>query len=193
MGLLQSTAGSGPLLVCVGGPASAEGAYRDFAARRGIAQGDIRFIGEVRNVEVPNWIRAFDVAAIPFPAFHHFETVSPIKLVEYLASGACVLATDLASIREEVEHGVTAWLTPADAAGIAQGIDRLLSDDALRHRLGAAAAAAVVNRTWHSRGVEILNFIESGRQRGRECNVASATDESVGGRPANSGAGSSFN
>ena len=65
----------------------------------------------------------------------------------YLEAQSCglpVVACDNAGVPEAVRHGLTGLLVPpADAAGFAAAIDRLLGDAELRRRMGAAGRAAI--------------------------------------------------
>ncbi len=69
---------------------------------------------------------------------------SPNAVLEYMAAGRPVVATDVGGVSETVIDGVTGILVrPGDDASIAAAILRLLSDGALRKRMGAAASARV--------------------------------------------------
>lgn len=71
---------------------------------------------------------------------------SPLVVLEAMAAGCAVLATRQAS-GEVVEHGRSGWLVESeDPAALAEALERLVDDEALRRRLGRAAAAVVVRR-----------------------------------------------
>jgi glycosyltransferase involved in cell wall biosynthesis/GNAT superfamily N-acetyltransferase len=66
----------------------------------------------------------------------------PVALMEALALGLPVVATAVGGIAEELHDGVDALLVPPnDAESLAAAIERVVNDDDLRARLGAAAAA----------------------------------------------------
>ena len=66
----------------------------------------------------------------------------PTVLLEAMALGKPVVATDLGGPREIVEDGVTGFLVPpAEPAPLARAILALLDDPALRRRMGDAGAA----------------------------------------------------
>ena len=56
-----------------------------------------------------------------------------------MGSIPCV-ATDVGSVHEIVEDEATGLLTPVESPAITSAVSRLLEDDALRLRLGAAAS-----------------------------------------------------
>ncbi len=65
-------------------------------------------------------------------------------VLEAMAAGVPVVATDIAGNRDLVVHGQTGFLVPVgDRAGFARWTHRLLEDADLAHRCGAAAAARV--------------------------------------------------
>lgn len=64
----------------------------------------------------------------------------PLVLLDAMMLAKPVVATDVAGIRDYVEHDVTALLVPpGDSAALAAAIERLSSDEDLAHRLGSAA------------------------------------------------------
>jgi glycosyltransferase involved in cell wall biosynthesis len=69
----------------------------------------------------------------------------PKVLLEAAACARPLVATDAPGCREIVRHGENGFLVPLrDAAGLADAIERLLSDPALRHKMGAKGRQMVV-------------------------------------------------
>ena len=72
-----------------------------------------------------------------------------LVLIEAMAAGVPVLATNVAGIRDVVKHGETGLLVPCDAGALAAALERLVEDPALRAKLAAAGRADVARRfTW---------------------------------------------
>ncbi len=68
----------------------------------------------------------------------------PKALIEAAACGRPTVACDVSGCREIVRHGETGLLVPpGDPAALAVAVERLLSNRALRRRLGAAGRALV--------------------------------------------------
>jgi glycosyltransferase involved in cell wall biosynthesis len=65
----------------------------------------------------------------------------PVSLIEAGLAGIPAVATNVGSVAEVVQDGSTGLLVRCDADELAGSVLRLLRDDALRERLGAAAAA----------------------------------------------------
>jgi glycosyltransferase involved in cell wall biosynthesis len=63
----------------------------------------------------------------------------PISILEAMAAGLPVVASDVGGVRELVADGVTGLLVPAaDTDALAAALERLLADPGLRRRMGAA-------------------------------------------------------
>jgi glycosyltransferase involved in cell wall biosynthesis len=63
----------------------------------------------------------------------------PISILEAMAAGLPVVASDVGGVRELVVEGATGMLVPAgDPDALAAALERLLGDPELRRRLGAA-------------------------------------------------------
>ncbi|HHW62665.1 MAG TPA: TIGR03088 family PEP-CTERM/XrtA system glycosyltransferase [Rhodocyclaceae bacterium] len=95
--------------------------------------GDITWLAGERS-DVPAVMRALDVFALPSRA----EGISN-TILEAMASGLPVLATEVGGNAELVVAGTTGQLVPAqDPDAMAQALLRYTSDAALRHNHGAA-------------------------------------------------------
>ena len=63
-----------------------------------------------------------------------------VALLEAMAAGLAIVATPAGAAADLLEHGGNALLVPcADAAALADGVERMLDDAPLRQRLGSAA------------------------------------------------------
>ncbi|MHB8470405.1 MAG: glycosyltransferase family 4 protein [Gaiellaceae bacterium] len=109
------------------------------SALEAAAGGRVRFLGAVPRARTLELFRAAD-AAVLSSRWENF----PHALVEALAVGTPVVATDVGGVPEIVEDGVNGLLVaPGDPAALAAAIGRLVSDPELRGRLAAAAAPSV--------------------------------------------------
>jgi D-inositol-3-phosphate glycosyltransferase len=111
------------------------GVYRGLASELGIAE-KVRFLGEVSNDVLSAWFAAADVAAFPYL----FGAGYSVAGIEALAAGIPIVAYDVQAFSGIVENGVTGRLVPVgDVDGLARSLEELLSDPALRARMGASA------------------------------------------------------
>jgi glycosyltransferase involved in cell wall biosynthesis len=115
--------------------------------------GRVTFTGFVTPPRVRGFLADTDILVLPNPASAistHFT--SPLKLFEYMAAGRAIVASDLPSIREVLQHEETALLVaPGDPVSLADAIRRLCADLALRDRLARAASAASLEYSWGRR------------------------------------------
>ena len=152
----------GVSIALVGGPDDMAAALREDWIARGQEAGRFLYAGQVKPDQVPLYLSAFDVCAMPFPWTEHFAYyASPIKLFEYMAARRAIVATDLPSTAEVVTDGESALLVPpSDPAALAGAIRRLRDDPTLRERLAAAAYTLVMERyTWEARARAILDVL----------------------------------
>lgn len=87
---------------------------------------------------------------------------SPLKILNMMARGTPIVATDLPSVRELLDHERTALLAPPnDPPALAVAIRHLLDDRALARRLAAAAHAEVGRYTWDERARRLHTFLHA--------------------------------
>lgn len=131
----------GVALALVGGPDDRAEEYRALWASLGLLPGNFLYAGQVTPEAVAGLVAGFDVCAMPHPRTLHFDRhTSPLKLFEYMASGRAVVAADLPSWADVIEHGRDALLVPSsDVGALSAALIQLRDDPALRQRLGEAA------------------------------------------------------
>jgi glycosyltransferase involved in cell wall biosynthesis len=155
-----------PLLLCVGGPMDLAVRYTDLALSLGIPSSALRFVDRVPNPEVPTWLAALDVGAIPAPAasdsrFHAAEryraATSPLKLFEYMAAGLPIVAADLPGVREVLDDGENGLLVPpGNTEALARALRNVLDDATMASTLGDRARRDAARYTWHRRAERAL-------------------------------------
>jgi len=99
----------------------------------------VTFLGRRGRADLPTYYSAADVF-VTTPWYEPFG----ITPVEAMACGTPVVGTDVGGIRFSVLDGETGFLVPPrDADAVADRIDRIVADPALRERLSRAAIARV--------------------------------------------------
>lgn len=92
-----------------------------------------------RQAEVLPWLRQTDLFVLP----SLWEGV-PLAVMESMAAGTPVLATDIPGTRDLVTHGRSGWLVPpADPAALADAVITALRDPAARAQAAARALASL--------------------------------------------------
>ncbi len=87
----------------------------------------------------------------------------PNVLVEAMAAGLPVVSTTVSGIPELIEHGVSGWLVPPkDAMALADALEKLIAEPALRAQLSRAAREKVVRLFDAEMNVNLLHqlFLE---------------------------------
>lgn len=102
----------------------------------------LRFDGYLRDPE--HWLGTIDVLVRP-----SLTEGMPLGLLEALATGVPIVASDIPGNRSLITHGKTGLLAPAgDAHRFADELERLARDPMLRARLRRAGIAMTADMTW---------------------------------------------
>lgn len=125
------------------GSGPGEALLRETANGLGL-NGRVRFPGWVPREEMPNRYAEADVFVFP-----SFEEGMPNVVLEAMASGLPIVATDIYAHRGLVKDGKNGFLVPAgDAGGIRTALEALAGDATLREAMGQASRAMAVEYSW---------------------------------------------
>lgn len=120
-----------------------DGPDREHVEERASRLGIVRhclFLGYQEDVS--GWYRAFDAMILPSA-----NEGTPVVVIEALAAGCPVVATDVGGVSDVVREGVDGFLVPArDTEALAERLTRLARDPELRARMGAAGRESVPAR-----------------------------------------------
>ena len=115
------------------------------------------FTSSVPHEEIPYYINAASVCVAPF---RHTEVTickSPLKIVEYMACGKAIVASNVGEVKNML-GGVGILTEPDDHHSLAQGILKLLQDDVLRDKLGRCARKRLENKyNWRNTASSLLS------------------------------------
>ena len=133
---------------------------------RDLAGGGITITGEVPHRDVPRWLERMDVGLAPYPPLPLFY-FSPLKVLEYAASGVPLVASASGQIAEIFAHETSAMLhAPGNVAEVVEHVERLRASPELRMRLARAARRAVKKvYTWDRHAAHLLAIAETARRR----------------------------
>ena len=135
-----------PLIV---GDGTERTALERLAGQLGLT-GTAIFTGRVPMTEVRRYHAILDLFAVPRTSDRVCQLVTPLKPVEAMASGLCVVASDVGALREIIRPEVTGALASSgDSASFADIMEPLLYSSDIRRKLGANAREWVArDRTW---------------------------------------------
>lgn len=114
----------------------------------------VTFVGRVAHAETPPYYRTGDVFALS----SSFDN-SPNAVLEAMACGLPVVATDVGGVRDFVGDGAGGALAaPGDVAAFAAGLERYLSSPAAAHAAGAHnRAKAATEFSWRASAQRLLD------------------------------------
>jgi len=119
------------------------------AAQAGLADAAV-FTGRVPASKVRQFHALLDVFVVPRTPDRVCQLVTPLKPVEAMASGLCVVTSEVKALTEIVKHEVTGMQTvPQDPVSLADCLERLIYSPDIRRKLGDNAREWVArDRTW---------------------------------------------
>jgi glycosyltransferase involved in cell wall biosynthesis len=101
-------------------------------------ENSVIFTGSVKHEEIPLYIASASVCLAPFRDTEVTRCKSPLKIVEYMASGKAIVASNVGEVAKML-GGVGVLTAPGDYHDLAKSITILLNDSQLRQNLGLAA------------------------------------------------------
>jgi glycosyltransferase involved in cell wall biosynthesis len=119
------------------------------AATLGLGEAAI-FTGRVPAAKVREYHALLDVFVVPRTPDRVCQLVTPLKPVEAMASGLCVVTSEVRALAEIIKPDVTGALTmPQDPVALADSLELLLCSPDIRRKLGDNAREWVArDRTW---------------------------------------------
>lgn len=136
---------------------------RTLAAALGI-NAVVHFIGHVPWDQTPAYLSAADIVAIPSicDAAGNVDGL-PNVLLEALASGRAVVASDIAGIPTVVKNGVNGLLVPSQSPEkLAEALCELLENSALRQKLAdSARQTAAATLSWEKIGERVATVLRT--------------------------------
>ncbi len=108
------------------------------------------FTGRVPAAKVRQFHALLDVFVVPRTPDRVCQLVTPLKPIEAMASGLCVVTSEVNALAEIVKHEVTGMQTVTqDPVSLANCLEYLLYSPDIRRKLGDNARAWVAqDRTW---------------------------------------------
>ena len=144
---MQKVSGQACAVVVGDGPekASLERMARDLHVDH-----NIRFVGAVPHAEIRNYYSIIDVFVVPRMKMKVCEIVTPLKPLEAMAMGKCLLMSDVNGLRELAKTDEAAvFFEPENSDALAAKLNALIVDKEMRTAMGENARRYVVEqRDW---------------------------------------------
>jgi phosphatidylinositol alpha-mannosyltransferase len=122
---------------------------------RRLRLGDVHFVGYVPDEELARYYQSSHVFCAPSIGFESFGMV----LLEAMAAGTPIVASDIEGYRTVVSHQVEGMLVPPkDAVALADALTYLLQRPDLRRAMGARGQATASRYTWDLVADRVLDY-----------------------------------
>ncbi|MEO0131896.1 MAG: glycosyltransferase family 4 protein [candidate division WOR-3 bacterium] len=116
---------------------------------------NIHFVGLIPNHIKPQYYASCDVFCAPSVGRESFGII----LLEAMATGKPVVASNISGYRTIIEDGVDGYLAqPKDPEDIATKIIKILEDAALRKELGTRARAKALRYSWEKVSAQVEEY-----------------------------------
>jgi glycosyltransferase involved in cell wall biosynthesis len=123
----------------------------------------LRVHGPVPHEQALGIMRRWDVGLAPYQAEPSFY-FSPLKVLEYMATGLCPVASDLGELRSLLADGRGLLVRPEDPQNLAHAMFGLARSPDVAAEIGARARAWVLsNRSWARNAALVLDRMGEAR------------------------------
>jgi phosphatidylinositol alpha-mannosyltransferase len=144
------------------------------AEAEGLRIPDVEFCGHVSAELLPRYYASADVFCAPATGRESFGIV----LLEAMASGVPVLASDIAGFGQVVDSGVNGWLVPPkQPEEWARALDALLDDPTARRAMGDAGVRKAQGYDWVRVVDSVLDVYQDAQHRAAAHQVASGVHD----------------
>lgn len=113
--------------VAGGGPDEDVRQFLERAEQLGVRE-QVDWLGMVPHEEIPGLLARSALTVSPLPDIESYRVSFPAKLLEYMAAGTRVVATDIRPHRTLIEDGANGYLYDGSVDGLAATIERALDD-----------------------------------------------------------------
>lgn len=129
------------------GPDDYVATLRERAAELGVADA-VTWLGLVPHDEVPALLHETDVSVSPLADIESYRISFPAKLLEYLAAGTVVVATDLLPHRRLIEDGTNGFLAETGPHGVRGALERCIERESDHDAIRRAARETALAYDW---------------------------------------------
>ena len=119
----------------------------------------VEFFGYRPYEEIPTWLRAADVLVLPNSGEQTISAryTSPLKMLEFMAMGGNIVASDLPSLRELLSDDDAIFFAPDDAKSLKDALVKAVGDEGASER-GVRVKKKAEDLTWFKRAGRVLGW-----------------------------------
>ncbi len=140
-------------LIIVGPGTRLRRKYEKHVRRSGLK--DVVFVGYVSYNELPRYYKTADIFCSPATGRESFGIV----LLEAMAVGKPIVASNIDGYASIITHGVEGLLVPPKDKGVlAQALISLMTDESLRHEMGAKGRLKAQDYGWEHITQRVFNY-----------------------------------
>jgi len=140
-------------LIIVGPGTRLRGKYEKEVLRSGLK--DVIFVGGKPQSELPQYYKTADVFCAPATGLESFGIV----LLEAMAMGKPIVATNIEGYNSVLTHGVEGLLVPPkNEAVLARALVSLLTNESLRQEMAVRARLKAMEYSWEHITQRVLNY-----------------------------------
>jgi phosphatidylinositol alpha-mannosyltransferase len=133
---------------------------------RKMSLADVHFVGYVSDEDLPQYYQASDVFCAPSLGSESFGMV----LLEAMAAGTPIVASDIAGYRTVVTHEQEGILVPPrDVRALAGALKGLLRDPNLCRTMGRRGQLCAAQYSWEHVADQVLSYYHHVLERKRDC------------------------
>ena len=135
--IIDQTSADTPLKFMIAGSGSDLHVLQGISKELGLCQ-KVIFTGFIPHVDIPDYVAAADICVAPFEDNEVTRCKSPLKIVEYMAAGKPIVASDVGEVRKMLE-GVGLLTKPGSPDEMAECVLSLATQKPLRVQMSLAA------------------------------------------------------
>ena len=140
-------------LIIVGPGTRWSNKYEQMVRQSGLP--DVVFAGYVSYAELPRYYKTADIVCFPATGRESFGIV----LLEAMAVGKPIVASNIEGYASLMTHGVQGLLVPPkDKERLAQALISLMTDEQLRHEMGAKGRAKASEYGWETIAQRVMEY-----------------------------------
>jgi glycosyltransferase involved in cell wall biosynthesis len=109
--------------VIIGGPKLRLEYYKDLISRKYRSLKNVILLGHLSNSLIPKYLKGSDILLAPYSKkIKTVDHMSPIKLIEYMASKTPIITSDLPRIRELLDESTSTFFMPDDIESLRKNL-----------------------------------------------------------------------